>query len=112
MDIIKYKAHEKGLELLLDIPMDMETHVNIDPVRLRQVFMNLLSNAVKFTDKGEIELKIRSENFRKKNNLGLFNFSVRDTGIGISENQQSKIFDSFSQADPSTTKSMVVQAWD
>ncbi len=104
MDIIKYNAHEKSLELLIDIPPDMPRYIMIDSVRLRQVFMNLLSNAVKFTKKGEIEFKIRPSNVDYEINKGNFSFSVRDTGIGISKVQHEKIFESFSQADPSTTK--------
>ncbi|TSA27343.1 MAG: response regulator [Bacteroidetes bacterium] len=66
--------------------------------------MNLLSNAVKFTDSGEIVLKIRAEKVKGNDKMGLFRFSVRDTGIGIPEDQHDKIFTSFQQADPSTTK--------
>jgi signal transduction histidine kinase/CheY-like chemotaxis protein len=103
MDVVKYKAHEKGLELLLDIPPDLIRFVQTDSVRLRQIIMNLLSNAVKFTDKGEIELKVQSEKLPDYEKAR-FHFSVRDTGIGISPDQQKKIFSSFSQADPSTTR--------
>jgi len=104
MDVVKYHAHGKGLELLLDITPDIIRYVMIDSLRLRQVIMNLLSNAIKFTEKGEIELNIRAERFNKKENRALFRFVVRDTGIGISPENQHKIFESFIQADPSTTK--------
>ncbi len=104
MDVVKYKAHEKGIELLLDISPDIVRYVNADSVRLRQVIMNLLSNAVKFTDVGEIELKVRAEKYNDDDHRVLLKIEVRDTGIGISEEQQKKIFESFSQADPSTTK--------
>ncbi|MFC2107321.1 response regulator, partial [Bacteroidota bacterium] len=83
---------------------DLIRYVKADSVRLRQVIMNLLSNAVKFTEKGEIELKVKAERLKEKDDIAIFKFSVRDTGIGIAEKQQKKIFDSFSQADPSTTK--------
>ena len=104
MDMVKYKAHCKGLELLLDIPPDIIQYVKVDSLRLRQVIMNLLSNAIKFTDKGEIEFNIRAERFKKTGNRALFRFFVRDSGIGISPDNQHKIFESFMQADPSTTK--------
>jgi len=104
MDVIKYSAHGKGLELLLDVSPDVFQFVMIDSLRLRQVIMNLLSNAIKFTANGEIELNVRAEKFSKNSKLALFRFSVRDTGIGIPSEKQLKIFESFSQADPSTTK--------
>ncbi|MCX6252612.1 MAG: ATP-binding protein [Bacteroidetes bacterium] len=104
MDIVKYNAHGKGLELLLDISPDIIQFVMADSLRLRQIIMNLLSNAIKFTEKGEIEINVRAERFRKNENKALFRFAVRDTGIGISPDKQQKIFESFSQADPSTTK--------
>jgi signal transduction histidine kinase/response regulator RpfG family c-di-GMP phosphodiesterase len=104
MDVVRFNAHGKGLELLLNIPPDILQFVMVDSLRLRQVIMNLLSNAIKFTHNGEIELNVRAERFHKNSNKALFRFSVRDTGIGISPDKQLKIFDSFSQADPSTTK--------
>ena len=69
---------------------------------LKQVLTNLLSNAVKFTDNGEIEIKVQFNKIEP--NMGEFNFSVRDTGIGISEEQKNKLFQSFSQGDSSTTR--------
>jgi CheY-like chemotaxis protein/anti-sigma regulatory factor (Ser/Thr protein kinase) len=74
----------------------------LDPIRLRQVLINLLSNASKFTEDGEIELAIRiEERLGKQTRL---EFSVRDTGIGISPEKQSVIFEAFSQEDSSTTR--------
>ncbi len=102
MDIIKYSAGKKRLETLLSIDLKMPRFATIDPVRLKQIFANLLSNAVKFTEKGEIELKVIYE--AQENNLGKFRFFVRDTGIGINETQQEKLFLSFHQADSSTTR--------
>ena len=104
VDVVKFKAFGKGLELLLDISPDIIRFVKADSVRLRQIIMNLLSNAVKFTETGEVVLKIRSEKVKDNANIGLFRFSVRDTGIGIPKEQHDKIFTSFQQADPSTTK--------
>ncbi|HOD39042.1 MAG TPA: response regulator [Candidatus Wallbacteria bacterium] len=102
-DIIKFHAAEKGLELLLDIDPDMPETAEVDPVRLKQILVNLLNNAVKFTENGEVELKVRFEAAAEKN-AGIYHFSVRDTGIGISEEQRLKLFKAFSQADSSTTR--------
>ncbi|MBL8506755.1 MAG: hypothetical protein JNJ51_10405, partial [Methylobacillus glycogenes] len=58
IDMMRFKAHEKGLELLLNVPVDIPRFVFTDPVRLRQILVNLLGNALKFTDEGEVELQI------------------------------------------------------
>ncbi|HPJ13068.1 MAG TPA: response regulator, partial [Caldisericia bacterium] len=102
IDIIKYAAGKKSLEVLLSFCSDFPRFAMIDPIRLKQVFANLLSNATKFTEKGEIELKVIFEPMEGR--LGKFTFLVRDTGIGISEAQKEKLFKSFSQADSSTTR--------
>ncbi len=101
-DIIKYHAGQKGLELLLNIPPALPRMALADPVRLKQVLVNLLNNAVKFTDKGEVEIKIEHQSIA--NQKTLYKFSIRDTGIGISEEQGNKLFKEFSQADNSTTR--------
>ncbi|MCX6305727.1 MAG: PAS domain S-box protein [Bacteroidetes bacterium] len=101
-DIIKYHASQKGLELLLDIQTDLPRFVVVDPIRLKQILVNLLGNAVKFTASGEVELKLT---FTRKDQLtGKFSFAIRDTGIGITEEQQKKLFNAFTQADSSTTR--------
>lgn len=102
VDFIKYPAGKKGIELLLDISPDIPRFAMVDPVRIRQILANLLSNALKFTDAGEIELRVTSgyTDYPK----GFLRFSVRDTGIGISDNQKEKLFKAFSQADTSTTR--------
>jgi signal transduction histidine kinase len=80
----------------------MPRFVHTDPVRLKQVLVNLLTNAVKFTEKGEVEL---SAGFSATGpDRGRFRFAVRDTGIGISAEQQTRLFKAFSQADSSTTR--------
>jgi len=102
-DIVKNQSSIKNLELLLNISPDIPRFIYVDEVRLKQVLLNLLANAVKFTQKGEIEFKIEilpNKNKHKK----LLRFSVRDTGIGISERNRAKIFEAFSQEDSSTTK--------
>jgi len=102
VDLIKYSADKKGLEVLLNIDAQTPRFASVDQIRLKQVLTNLLGNAVKFTKSGEIELKV---NYQDLDNMqGRFYFSVRDTGIGISDEQQSKLFKVFSQADSSTTR--------
>lgn len=102
IDIVKFQAEKKGLELLLDISIDFPSTAKIDPIRLKQILVNLLNNAIKFTEKGEIELKVIFE--KVSENLGKYIFSVRDTGIGISFEKQEKLFQAFSQADSSITR--------
>jgi PAS domain S-box-containing protein len=101
-DIIKYHASKKGLELLLNIQQDVPRFAVVDPMRLKQILVNLLGNAVKFTETGEVEMKITF--VPKDKTSGAFCFSVRDTGIGVSEDQQKLLFKAFSQADTSTTR--------
>jgi len=102
VDIVKFAAEKKKLEILLDIDSAMPRFAMVDPIRLNQVLINLLGNAVKFTGKGEVELKVRYNPLNS--GRGTFSISVRDTGIGISEVQKEKLFKAFSQADASTTR--------
>jgi PAS domain S-box-containing protein len=102
LDIVKFPAEKKKLELLLDIPQNLPKYAFVDSIRLTQILSNLISNAVKFTSVGEIELKVTYKKI--SDHLGEFVFYVRDTGIGISEEQKSKLFKAFSQADSSTTR--------
>jgi PAS domain S-box-containing protein len=101
-DIIKYQASQKGLEFLLHVQPGLPRFALVDPMRLRQILVNLLGNAVKFTESGEVELRISFA--PKENGRGEFTFLVRDTGVGISEEQQGRLFKAFSQADNSTTR--------
>jgi PAS domain S-box-containing protein len=96
------RAGQKGLELAVDFAADVPDAVIGDPVRVRQIFVNLVGNAIKFTEEGEIEVRARLES-RDDDDVAL-RFSVRDTGIGIPEDKVSTIFESFSQADVSTTR--------
>ena len=102
VDLIKYVATKKDLEILLDIDPELPRFAEVDTVRLKQILANLLGNAVKFTEKGEVELKVSYESL--SNSSGRIKFFVRDTGIGISPNQKDKLFKAFSQADSSTTR--------
>ncbi len=98
--LLKFKADEKMVDMLLDIDPNLPEYMMIDALRLNQVLMNLLSNAIKFTDRGHVKLKV-SVLDRDKDRLKI-KFSVEDTGIGIAEEKLSKIFDSFEQADIDT----------
>jgi PAS domain S-box-containing protein len=107
IDILTVKAFEKKLEMICHIDPLLPSRVSGDPVRIRQVFVNLLGNAIKFTQQGEIFVSLKkSGNIYQKNNKKYINvdLSVRDTGIGIPEEKLKKIFDSFTQADSSTTR--------
>jgi PAS domain S-box-containing protein len=95
-------AGEKRLDLLCSIDPNLPDVLSGDPGRLSQVIVNLVGNAVKFTEVGEVELNV-SEQSRDGDFIRL-RFSVRDTGIGIPQTQQEKIFESFRQADASTTR--------
>ncbi|MCC5936082.1 MAG: response regulator [Lunatimonas sp.] len=102
IDIIKYPAGQKNLEILLNIDPDTPQKAYLDPTRLKQILINLLTNAVKFTEKGEVELRVTFQ--ETSENSGVFSFAVRDTGIGIPKEQQHRLFTAFTQADSSTTR--------
>ena len=93
-------AHEKGLELVVVVDPDVPRAVSGDPGRFRQVVTNLLSNAIKFTDNGEVQLTASLDEHMD----GMVRFAVRDTGVGIAESDRERLFESFVQADASTTR--------
>jgi len=99
LDLTASRAIEKGLDIAYIIDDDVPAGIRSDVTRLRQILINLLSNAVKFTDKGEVVLTVKKG--RRKDEL---KFTVRDTGIGISASHMLRLFQSFSQADSSTTR--------
>jgi signal transduction histidine kinase/DNA-binding response OmpR family regulator/HPt (histidine-containing phosphotransfer) domain-containing protein len=99
IEIFAARAHAKGLELACAIELDVPGTVYGDPLRLRQMLVNFIGNAVKFTDSGEVIVRVRSAG-----KDGLLRFEVIDTGIGISEEAQTHIFNAFSQADSFTTR--------
>ncbi len=129
-----YRAHQKGLELIYEIDPAMPDWLEADPIRLRQVIINLIGNAIKFTEKGEIVVTISlSEESSPLSSLSLpqeeatgnvrrdsaplptvdaslgsmvhrIHFQLRDTGIGIAAEKQEMIFDSFTQADSTTSR--------
>jgi len=101
-DVFAVRAQEKGLELITFIPPDLDGSVLGDPPRLRQVLVNLVGNAIKFTERGEIVLEVqRLDAAPSRHTVRL---SVRDTGIGIPLERQVAVFESFTQADGSTTR--------
>jgi two-component system, sensor histidine kinase and response regulator len=96
------RAEEKDLELLCDLDPDLPYRYEGDPNRIRQVLVNLVGNAIKFTHAGEVSLNASLE--RQDGESAWLHFLVKDTGIGVPENQKNNIFESFSQADTSTTR--------
>ena len=100
--VLELKIEEKGLELIIDIDAEVPQQVVGDPTRLRQILLNLGNNAVKFTQQGEII--IRAAHSKNNQDDNIIHFSVQDTGIGISKDKQNNLFQSFSQADTSTTR--------
>jgi len=102
MKQIAIRAHEKSLELAYHVDENVSDFLIGDPSRLRQILINLIGNAIKFTSHGEVVIKIKKKN--DENNLTELKFSVTDTGIGIPETKQNKIFTSFTQSDGSTTR--------
>ena len=102
-NMVGLNAEEKGIELMFDLPTDLPTALIGDPLRLGQVLINLGNNAVKFTDPGG-DVTIAVELKEETDDAVLLQFSVHDSGIGMTPEQQSKLFKSFSQADASTSR--------
>ena len=100
--LMERPAEAKGLRLLLNIEQGVRLPVRGDPVRLRQVVSNLISNAVKFTERGSVTLNVKR--LRESAAQHQLRFEVRDTGIGIGQDAQERLFQAFSQADASTTR--------
>lgn len=101
-ETIAPKAHDKGLELILDLVEVEHSMVVGDPGRLRQIISNLVSNAIKFTESGEVIIRAALRTTEEYNYR--FECSVTDTGIGIPANMIEKVYDSFTQVDASTTR--------
>lgn len=102
LELLAERAQSKNLELTCTLPAGLVTRVKGDPLRLGQVLLNLVGNAIKFTENGEVTVCVRCE--EDTPGSALLRFDVADTGPGISEEAQSRIFENFSQADGSTTR--------
>jgi two-component system sensor histidine kinase/response regulator len=100
--LIQEHASEKGLELVFNLPSEIPRLLVGDPLRLGQILANFGTNAIKFTERGEIQ--IMAGIVEQSENYVTLRFAVRDTGIGLSQEQQPKLFLSFQQADTSTTR--------
>jgi len=105
LDALSTKAAEKGIEMTYLVDEAVPTAIRSDETRLRQVLMNLLSNAVKFTEEGGVIVRVEVASAPDETDAPYeLQFSVQDTGIGISEDKQEELFESFTQADASTTR--------
>lgn len=100
--LLAHSAHDKGLELTLNIKNDVPDNVIGDPLRLQQVVTNLVGNAIKFTETGNIDLLV--EKRAEGNNKVQIEMQIHDTGIGIPEQEQSRLFQAFRQADASISR--------
>ena len=101
-NLVGLKAEDKGVELLFNIQGDVPNLLNGDPLRLSQILINLGNNAVKFTETGEIIVTV--EKTSESGQVIELHFSIKDSGIGMTPEQCEKMFQSFSQADASTTR--------
>jgi two-component system, sensor histidine kinase and response regulator len=102
MQSLSIRAHQKGLELVYDVQPDVPEALIGDPGRIRQVLVNLVGNAIKFTSHGEIFIDVAEESH--DDSAPRLHFTVKDTGIGIPEEKQNRIFEAFSQADGSMAR--------
>jgi two-component system, sensor histidine kinase and response regulator len=100
--LVSEKCHAKGLEMVLDVAPDVPPRLTGDALRLGQILLNYANNAVKFTHKGEILISVRASE-RTEHDV-MLHFRVCDTGIGLTAEQQVRLFQSFTQGDASTTR--------
>jgi signal transduction histidine kinase/CheY-like chemotaxis protein len=96
------RAHQKGLELLCHFAPDVPDALVADPDRLRQILVNLTGNAIKFTEKGEVLISVSVDS--REEDSAVLHFTVADTGIGIPQKKQARIFEAFTQADGTSTR--------
>ncbi|MDJ0872867.1 MAG: ATP-binding protein, partial [Gammaproteobacteria bacterium] len=101
-NVISVKSAEKGLELIMDVEPDVPRGLMGDPLRLSQILINLANNAIKFTEHGEITISVRR--IEHNGDGVMLRIAVQDTGIGMTPEQQARLFQAFSQADTSTTR--------
>ncbi|WP_378954711.1 response regulator [Pelosinus sp. sgz500959] len=100
--ILNSKAEEKGLEMVLNVAKNVPMRLMGDPHRLKQILLNLVSNALKFTNQGEVVIFVKV--ITEGSNRVQLEFIVRDTGIGMKEEEKKRLFNAFTQADGSTTR--------
>ena len=101
-NLITHKAQEKKLEFLIKMPGDIPTNLVGDPLRLGQVLLNLINNAIKFTSEGEVVVTVEPVDLTGEEPL--IQFSVRDSGIGMTPEETARLFQAFAQADTSITR--------
>jgi CheY-like chemotaxis protein len=103
IDIVNYRVEEKNQNFVVEIGGDVPAVILVDEQRLAQVITNLLSNAVKFTPEGGC-ITLKAAQVREEDDISTLSFTVKDTGIGISEEQQKRLFTPFEQADSSVSR--------
>jgi CheY-like chemotaxis protein len=101
-EVLSEQAHSKNIELICHLESDVHRRVTGDPTRIRQVLTNLTGNAVKFTNTGEVRIHV--ERLESTPEISALKFSIIDTGVGIAERAIDTVFNSFAQADGSTTR--------
>jgi two-component system, sensor histidine kinase and response regulator len=101
-DMLRAQTTKKHIELIVSLSGECHYELYGDPLRLEQVLLNLMGNAIKFTEEGEVEVQV--ETVEESPGMVTLQFCVRDTGIGMSPQQKTKLFTAFSQADSSTTR--------
>jgi len=99
---LAWRAHQNGLELIVDVEAAVPHMLRGDPGRLRQILINLVGNAIKFTPRGEVILRVACEAATPPDVV--LHFAISDTGIGIAADRQQRVFEAFTQADGSTTR--------
>ncbi|NCP84666.1 MAG: tetratricopeptide repeat protein [Bacteroidetes bacterium] len=102
-EITKYQSVQKNIPIRFNLDKSVPKKIVLDPVRIRQILVNLISNALKFTSKGEVTVAINCLQMTNPT-TGLYRFAVKDTGVGIAQENIKKIFEAFSQEDTSTTR--------
>lgn len=104
IDLLSVKAETKGLDLNYHVDNDIPDSLIGDPMKLRQVLINLVDNAIKFTHEGEVQISLERSDDRQNPDSCRALFAVSDSGIGISDEEMTRVFDPFTQADGSTTR--------
>ena len=102
-EITRYQSEQKNIPIRFNLDASLPKKIFLDPVRIRQILVNLISNAVKFTSKGDVTVTVKCLQMND-NTTGLYRFAVKDTGVGIAQENIKKIFEAFSQEDTSTTR--------